>query len=162
MINLEYFWASGIHKVSPLRRKPLFYAFSIYEICFGYYRGRLKMILMEKKSTFSIFQKFSLCFTWNSSQKMTVVCDDEDDLQNSWKKISILPTWMGHGKSINIYYSSVFSHLSYGVEAWGSACDSYISHLEVVQNKAVRIISGVQYYQIYDEDPVALQSSTPL
>ena len=85
------------------------------------------------------------------------------------KKISrgtgILAKLKGHmDKSllVNIYYSLVFSHLSYGVEAWGSACDSYISHLEVIQNKAVRVISGVQYYQIYGEDPVPLPSSTPL
>ena len=85
------------------------------------------------------------------------------------KKISrgvgILAKLKGHMNRkllLIIYYCLVFSHLSYGVEAWGSACDSYLSVLKVIQNKAVRIISGKQYFQIYGEIPGPLPSSTPL
>ncbi len=63
---------------------------------------------------------------------------------------------------LNLYYCLVFSHLSYGVQVWGSACDTYLKDLSVIQNKAVRIISGKQYFQIYGQTPGPLPSSTPL
>ena len=61
-----------------------------------------------------------------------------------------------------IYYSLVYSHLSYGIEAWGSAVKSNLVKLEILQNKAVRILSGVQYFQIYGQEPGPLPSSEPL
>ena len=85
------------------------------------------------------------------------------------KKISrgvgILAKLRGHMDQkllLCIYYSLVFSHLSYGVQAWGSACDSYLKELIVIQNKAVRILSGKQYFQIYGQTPGPLPSSSPL
>ena len=63
---------------------------------------------------------------------------------------------------IDIYYCLVFSHLSYGVEAWGSACETALSGLGVLQNKAVRILTGRQYFQIYGEPPGPLPSASPL
>ena len=63
---------------------------------------------------------------------------------------------------IDIYYCLVFSHLSYGVEAWGSACGTALSRLGVLQNKAVRILTGRQYFQIYGEPPGPLPSASPL
>ena len=63
---------------------------------------------------------------------------------------------------INIYYCLVFSYLSYGVEAWGSACESHLSCIRVLQNKAVRILTGNQYYQIFGEKPGPLPSADPL
>ena len=62
----------------------------------------------------------------------------------------------------NIYFSLVYSYLSYGVHAWGSAHDSIKNKILVLQNKAVRILSGVQYFQIYGQDPGPLPSSEPL
>ena len=62
----------------------------------------------------------------------------------------------------SIYYSLVYSHLSYGVHAWGSANDTSLNKLKVLQNKAVRILSGVQYFQIYGQDPGPLPSADPL
>ena len=61
-----------------------------------------------------------------------------------------------------IYYSLVYSHLSYGIEAWGSAVRTNLHKLEILQNKAVRILSGVQYFQIYGQDPGPLPPSEPL
>ena len=69
---------------------------------------------------------------------------------------------MDRGLLINIYYCLVFSHLSYGVEAWGSACETNLSCLDVLQNKAVRILTGRQYFQIYGETPGPLPSASPL
>lgn len=62
----------------------------------------------------------------------------------------------------SIYFSLVYSHLSYGVHVWGSASMTSLNKLVVLQNKAVRILSGVQYFQIYGQDPGPLPSSEPL
>ena len=85
------------------------------------------------------------------------------------KKISrgtgILAKLRGHMDKkllLNIYYCVVFSHLSYGIQAWGSACNTYLEVLRIIQNKAVRILSGKQYFQIYGEAPSPLPSSNPL
>ena len=85
------------------------------------------------------------------------------------KKISrgtgILAKLRGHMDKkllLNIYYCLVYSHLSYGVQAWGSACNTYLEVLRVIQNKAVRILSGKQYFQIYGQAPGPLPSSNPL
>ena len=63
---------------------------------------------------------------------------------------------------VNIYYCLVYSYLSYGVEAWGSACESNLSGIGILQNKAVRILTGNQYFQIYGEPPCPLPSAGPL
>lgn len=43
---------------------------------------------------------------------------------------------------LNINYCLIYSHRSYGVQAWGSACDTYLQVLRVFQNKEARILSG--------------------
>ena len=62
----------------------------------------------------------------------------------------------------NIYYSLVYSHLSYGIQVWGSACPTELTKIKTLQNKAVRIMTGKQYYQIYGEPAVPLPSADPL
>jgi hypothetical protein len=62
----------------------------------------------------------------------------------------------------NIYYSVVYSHLNYGIQAWGSASSNDLEKLLILQKKAVRIMSGVQYFQIYDQPPGPLPASEPL
>ena len=94
----------------------------------------------------------------------------KQQISNVSKKISrgigILAKLRGNGLDkfllSNIYYCLVFSYLSYGVEAWGSACHSDLSKIRVLQNKAVRIISGRQYFQIFGETPGPLPSADPL
>ena len=61
-----------------------------------------------------------------------------------------------------IYFSVVYSHLYYGIQAWGSADPTARNKLDILQNKAVRILSGKQYYQIYGQEPGPLPSSEPL
>ena len=51
----------------------------------------------------------------------------------------------------NVYYCLVYSHLSYGIQAWGSAPSTYLNNLVVLQKKAVRILSNKQYFQRHDE-----------
>ena len=63
---------------------------------------------------------------------------------------------------INIYYCIVFSHLSYGVEAWGSACATDLEQILILQKKAVRILTGNRYFQIHGEEAAALPRSEPL
>ena len=62
----------------------------------------------------------------------------------------------------SVYFSLVYSYLSYGVQAWGSAVNSVKNKIIVLQNKAIRILSGVQYFQIYGQTPGPLPSSEPL
>ena len=52
----------------------------------------------------------------------------------------------------NVYYCLVYSHLSYGIEAWGSASKTNINKLVVLQKKAIRVLSNVKYFQIYGEE----------
>ena len=61
-----------------------------------------------------------------------------------------------------IYFSVVYSHLYYGIQAWGSADPTARNKLDILQNKAVRILSGNQYHQIYGQEPGPLPSSEPL
>ena len=61
-----------------------------------------------------------------------------------------------------IYFSVVYSHLFYGIQAWGSADPTARNKLDILQNKAVRILSGKQYFQIYGQEPGPLPSSEPL
>ena len=62
----------------------------------------------------------------------------------------------------NIYHSIVVSHLSYGVEAWGSANATDLEKILILQKKAVRILTGNRYFQIYGEDAAPLARSEPL
>lgn len=63
---------------------------------------------------------------------------------------------------LNIYYCLVYSHLAYGIEAWGSACKTETDKLLILQKKAVRILTGNQYFQIYGEVAGPLPPSQPL
>ena len=63
---------------------------------------------------------------------------------------------------INIYYCLVNSHLVYGIESWGSACATFSNKLVVLQKKAIRIISGNQYFQLYGEPAGPLPATNPL
>ena len=62
----------------------------------------------------------------------------------------------------NVYYCLVYSHLSYGVHVWGSAATSALNKLVILQKKAVRILSGKQYFQIHGEPYGPLPASDPL
>ena len=62
----------------------------------------------------------------------------------------------------NIYYCLVYSHLSYGIHVWGSAANTELDKIKVLQKKAVRILTGKQYFQIYGEAAGPLPTSEPL
>ena len=48
------------------------------------------------------------------------------------------------------------------MEAWGSACTTDLEKLLILQKKAVRILTGNKYFQIYGEPSTPLPSSEPL
>ena len=62
----------------------------------------------------------------------------------------------------NVYYCLVYSHLSYGIHVWGSSAKTALDKLVVLQKKAVRILSGKQYFQIHGEPYGPLPASDPL
>ena len=47
----------------------------------------------------------------------------------------------------NIYYSLVYPHLLYGIQVWGSAFDTNINKLIVLQKKTVRMMT-------FNENPI--------
>lgn len=47
---------------------------------------------------------------------------------------------------ISIYYSLFQSYLSYGIALWGYANEVNFSKIKVLQNKAIRIIKGLDYH----------------
>ena len=63
---------------------------------------------------------------------------------------------------ISIYYCLVYSHLSYGIHVWGSASETELKKINVLQKKAIRILTGNQYFQIYGEEAGPLPASEPL
>ena len=76
--------------------------------------------------------------------------------------ITLLRSSMDIDLLVNLYYSLVYSHLIYGIHVWGSACQTELEKIQVLQNKAVRVISKVQHFQIYGEPPGPLPSADPL
>ena len=61
-----------------------------------------------------------------------------------------------------IYYCLVYSHVSYGIHAWGSACNSQSEKINILIKKAARIMTGNRYFQIYGETSGPLPSAEPL
>ena len=47
---------------------------------------------------------------------------------------------------ISLYYSLIYSQLSYGIEVWCGASRGNLDRLAVIQRKAVRAISGLDYF----------------
>ena len=73
-----------------------------------------------------------------------------------------LRNFMGTDLLKTIYYCLVYSHLTYGIHAWGSACITETVKLSVLLKKAARILTGNQYFQIYGEQAGPLPSAEPL
>ena len=48
------------------------------------------------------------------------------------------------------------------MEAWGSACPTDLEKILILQKKAVRILTGDKYFQIYGEEAAPLPRSEPL
>ena len=59
----------------------------------------------------------------------------------------------------NIYYSLIYSYLVYGIESWGSACETELNKILVLQKKAVRMMTFNDNYPVI---PGPLTPSGPL
>ena len=47
-----------------------------------------------------------------------------------------------------LYYSLVYSHLTYAIEVWGTADDTYLNRLYILQKRIVRIITFTDKRQV--------------
>lgn len=59
----------------------------------------------------------------------------------------------------NIYYSLIYSHIVYAIEIWGSANDTELQKIFMLQKKAVRMMS---YKDQYPQIRGPLNSSDPI
>ena len=59
----------------------------------------------------------------------------------------------------NIYHSLFYSHLIYGIQVWGNACDTHLKAIQVLQNRVVRLITYNDNFPII---PGPLPASNPL
>ena len=59
----------------------------------------------------------------------------------------------------NVYYALFFSHIVYGIQVWGTACDIHLKALEVLQNRIVRLITYNDQFPII---PGPLPASNPI
>ena len=41
----------------------------------------------------------------------------------------------------NIYYALFYSHVIYGIQVWGKACDTHIKAVQILQNRVMRLIT---------------------
>ena len=59
----------------------------------------------------------------------------------------------------NVYHALFYSHLVYGILVWGSACDSHIGNINVLQKRVVRLMT---YEDCFPLIPGPLPASSPL
>ena len=46
----------------------------------------------------------------------------------------------------NVYYSLIYSHIIYAIEAWGSACKTELDKIFILQKRAMRLITNNDSY----------------
>ena len=61
---------------------------------------------------------------------------------------------------INLYYSIIYSHIVYCIQAWGNAGEMELNHILILQKSSVRLI--LTGNRIMSNTPGILQSSNPL
>ena len=59
-------------------------------------------------------------------------------------------------KFLTLYYSLIYSHIVYCIQAWGNARETELNHILILQKRSVRIIAG---NQIMCNSPGIMQSS---
>ena len=58
----------------------------------------------------------------------------------------------------NLYYALIYSHLVYAIQVWGSACDTHLKKITVLQKRAVRLM----VYEDFSDVTGSLASSAPI
>ena len=59
--------------------------------------------------------------------------------------LSKLKHFLPSNSLLKLYYAFIHPHLLYGLSIWGCTHKSYLSKLQTLQNKAVKIIGGGKY-----------------
>ena len=59
----------------------------------------------------------------------------------------------------NVYYSLIYSHIIYAIEAWGSACKTELDKILILQKRAMRLMT---YNDTYPAGYGPLISSDPI
>ena len=58
----------------------------------------------------------------------------------------------------NLYYALIYSHLVYAIQIWGSACDTHLMRIMVLQKRAL----GLMVYEDFNDIPSPLTASAPI
>ena len=58
----------------------------------------------------------------------------------------------------SLYYAIIYSHLVYAIQIWGSAYDSHLKKIVVIQKRALRLVA----YEDYNDIPGPLAASAPI
>ena len=69
----------------------------------------------------------------------------ENKIARSVGILSKLKHFFPSNSLLKLYYAFIHSHLLYGLSIWGCTHKSYLSKLQTLQNKAVKIICGGKY-----------------
>ena len=69
----------------------------------------------------------------------------ENKLSRSLAILFTLKPVLPQNALLKLYYAIVHPYLIYGLVAWDSTFPSYIEKLNILQNKAVKLIGGVNY-----------------
>ena len=59
----------------------------------------------------------------------------------------------------DVYYSLVYSHIVYGIEAWGSAFKTELDKILILQKRVIRLIT---FHNIYPNSTGHLRPTDPL
>lgn len=80
----------------------------------------------------------------NFKEQITVL---ENKISRSVGILAKLKHYFPHATLLQLYYALVHPLLLYGVMIWGATFPSYLQKLQILQNKAVRIVSNSDYYE---------------
>ena len=69
----------------------------------------------------------------------------ENKVARSVGILSKLKHFLSSNSLLKLYYAFIHPHLLYGLSIWGCTHKSYLSKLQTLQNKAVKIIGGGKY-----------------
>ena len=143
-----------------------------------------RLALNISKTNFVIFHVFNKPLTYNVTLKMNKKAIMQKDhikylgvimdchlnwkhhISNVSKKISRsigimykLREFMNTNMLKNIYYSLIYSHIVYAIQVWGSACDTEMNKILILQKKAIRMMTRNDHYP---QVPGPLISTNPI
>ena len=68
------------------------------------------------------------------------VCHVVNKLANAARILSKMRHYVNKKTLVKLYYSFAYSHLKYGILAWGTAANNLLQKVQVVQNRIIRIM----------------------